>query len=69
MTGLSSISLSARSVQKKIPAGARVYSGANCEWIDMNKVLSDGVGCANGYKFVVKPQSGAERFHLTGLML
>ena len=68
MTGLSSISL-ARSVQKKIPAGARVYSGANCEWIDMNKVLSDGVGCANGYKFVVKPQSGAESFHLSGWML
>jgi len=60
VTGLNSITL-ARSVQKKIPAGARVYSGANCEWIDLNKVLSDGVGCNNGYKFVIKPQSGNRR--------
>ena len=63
MTGLSSISLS-RSAKKKIPAGARVYSGSNCEWIDLNKVNSDGIGCANGYKFVIKPQSGLERLQL-----
>jgi len=36
-----------------------VYSGSSCEWIDLNKVSSNGVGCANGYKFVIKPKSGA----------
>ena len=65
MTGLSSVSLS-KSAKKKIPPGARVYSGSNCEWIDLNKVLSDGIGCANGHKFVVKPKSGPERLQLMG---
>ena len=37
VTGLSSISL-ARSATKTIPGNARVYSGKNCEWIDLNKV-------------------------------
>ena len=55
MTGLSSISLSG-SAKKKIPSEARVYSGSHCQWIDLNKVLSDGIGCANGYKFEIKPQ-------------
>merc|ERR1719510_258331 len=60
VTGLSSISLSG-SANKQIPLGARVYSGSNCEWIDLNKVLSDGIGCANGHKFVIKPQTGNRR--------
>ena len=64
VTGLNSISLS-RST-KKIPTGARVFFGSNCEWIDLNKVLSDGVGCANGLKFVIKPKRGSERPELTG---
>ena len=63
MTGLSSLSL-ARSAKKTIPAGARAYSGSHCEWIDMNSVKSEGVGCANGYKFVIKPQSGPERLRV-----
>ena len=63
VTGLSSISL-ARSAKKTIPAGARAYSGSHCEWIDMNSVQSEGVGCANGYKFVIKPQSGPERLRV-----
>ena len=50
MAGLSNISVY-RSAKKKIPGGDRVYS-------DLNKVLSDGVGCANGHKFVIKPQKG-----------
>merc|ERR1719510_1169297 len=60
VTGLSSISLSG-SAQKKISSKARVYSGSNCEWIYLNKVLSDGIGCANGHKFVIKPQTGNRR--------
>ena len=64
VTGLNSISLS-RSA-KKIPTGARVYYGSNCEWIDLNKVLSDGVGCANGLKFVIKPKRGSEKPKLAG---
>ena len=65
VTGLSSISLSG-SAKKNIPPVARVYKGSNCEWIDLNKVLSDGIGCANGHKFVVKPKSGPERLQLMG---
>ena len=65
VTGLSSISLS-RSAKKKIRSGARVYKGSNCEWIDLNKVHSDGIGCANGHKFVIKPQTGSERLWLQG---
>merc|ERR1711981_286813 len=53
--------MGSRSAKKKIPAGARVYQGSNCEWIDLNKVNSDGIGCANGYKFVIKPQTGNRR--------
>ena len=30
----------------------------------MNSVQSEGVGCANGYKFVIKPQSGPERLRV-----
>ena len=67
VTGLSSISLSG-SAKKKIPSEARVYSGSHCQWIDLNKVLSDGIGCANGYKFVIKPQKGTERKKLRGFM-
>ena len=67
VTGLSSISLS-RSAKKKIPSEARVYSGSHCQWIDLNKVLSDGIGCANGYKFVIKPQKGTDRKKLRGFM-
>ena len=63
VAGLSSISLSG-SAKKKIPSGSRVYKGSNCEWIDLNKVLSDGIGCANGHKFVIKPQKGSERLQL-----
>jgi len=60
VSGLSSVSLSGSS-KKKIPSQARVYSGSSCEWIDLNKVSSNGVGCANGYKFVIKPKSGIRR--------
>ena len=67
VTGLSSISLSG-SAKKKISPVARVYKGSNCEWIDLNKVLSDGIGCANGHKFVIKPQTGSERLCLQGWM-
>ena len=56
MTGLSSISLSG-SAKKKIPSEARVYSGSHCQWIDLNKVLSDGIGCANGYEIEIEPQA------------
>ena len=67
VTGLSSISLSG-SAKKKITSVARVYKGSNCEWIDLNKVLSDGIGCANGHKFVIKPQTGSERLQLRVFM-
>ena len=56
MTGLSSISLSG-SAKKKIPSEARVYFGSHCQWIDLNKVLSDGIGCANGYEIEIEPQA------------
>jgi len=59
VTGLDSISLS-RSARKEVPQG-RIYNGGECEWIDLNKVNSDGVGCGSGFKFVVKPQRGIRR--------
>ena len=57
---LSSISLS-RSVRKKFHPRFQLYKGSNCEWIDLNKVLQDGDGCANGHKFVIKPHKGFMR--------
>ena len=57
---LSSISLSS-SVKKKFHPRFQPYKGSNCEWIDLNKVLQDGDGCANGHKFVIKSHEGFMR--------
>jgi len=55
--GLASVSLS-RSKSKKIKG--RIYTGNDCEWIDLNKVI-DNSDCDNGDKFVIKNQPGVNR--------
>jgi len=63
--GLETISLR-RSRRKEVRPN--VYHGEACDWIDLNKVNTDGVssyvagvGCGSGFKFVVKPGTGVRR--------
>ena len=59
--GLTSISLSGSRV--KTVSQSRIYTGNNCEWIDMNKV-KDNSDCDNGDKFVIKNKRGTNRRQL-----
>ena len=40
--------------------GDRVYTGSNCEWIDLN-LVSSNVECDIGDKFVLKNKAGENR--------
>ena len=56
--GLSSVSLSGSRRRNIKISGDRVYTGNNCEWIDLNLVRSNA-DCDIGDKFVLKNKASA----------
>ena len=58
--GLSSVSLSGSRRRNIKISGDRVYTGNNCEWIDLN-LVSSNADCDNGDQFVIKNKAGENR--------
>ena len=60
VVGLSSVSLSGSKRRNVKVGGDRVYTGGNCEWIDLN-LVSSNADCDIGDKFVLKNKAGENR--------
>ena len=60
VVGLSSVSLSGSKRRNVKMGGDRVYTGNNCEWIDLN-LVSSNADCDIGDKFVLKNKAGENR--------
>ena len=62
--GLSSMSLMSSKVKSVYSsAKRRVYTGSDCEWIDLNKI-KDNTDCESGDKFVITNKPGVNRRQL-----
>ena len=61
LAGLSEVSLANSRKSTRKDGGRAILKASPCQWIDLERVRDEGIGCIDGSKFVVSKERGVSK--------